>query len=67
MTNVEMLQSAITASGLKKNFIARKLGLSLYGFRLKETGEKEFVASEIKELSDMLHLDDSSTKAIFLQ
>ena len=54
MINVDLLTAAITRSGLKKKYIASKLGLSAYGFSLKAKGEREFTASEIKLLCEIL-------------
>ena len=50
MTNVELLKSKIDDSGLKKNFIARQLGISPQGFHLKVTGKNEFTSGQIQKL-----------------
>ena len=44
MTNVEKLRELIEASGLKRGYIAERLGLTFAGFRKKANGENEFVA-----------------------
>lgn len=54
MLNVDMLRSEIEQSGLKKKYIAEQLGLSAYGFALKADGKREFTASEIKVLCEVL-------------
>lgn len=62
MTNTKLLNDKIIESGLKKNFIAEKLGLSYYGFKLKIDNENEFKASEISILCDLLNIKTSSEK-----
>ena len=66
MTNVSLLQTEIEKSGLKKKYIAQQLGLSSYGFALKARGDREFTASEIKMLCEVLKLNMSQMHAIFL-
>ncbi len=56
MTNTKLLNDKITKSGLKRNFIAEKLGLSYYGLKLKIDNENEFKASEISALCDLLNI-----------
>lgn len=65
MLNSDLLRDKITESGLKKSFIAEKLGITTSGFYLKENGKNEFTASEIKALRELLSLSDKDTKTIF--
>lgn len=66
MLNVDMLGSEIERSGLKKKYIASQLGLSAYGFALKAKGQREFTASEIKVLCEVLGITQlTKINAIF--
>lgn len=66
MLNVDMLGSEIERSGLKKKYIASQLGLSAYGFALKAAGKREFTASEVKVLCEVLGIKKlSQINAIF--
>jgi hypothetical protein len=66
MTNSTMLKKIIEASGLKKVYIAEKLGLSYQGYLKKENGINDFISSEIKTMKDLLHLSDDEVIKIFL-
>ena len=66
MTNTELLNAAIGKSGLKKSFIAKKLGLSLKGLQNKLENNTEFKASEIVILQKILNIDDEIRDRIFL-
>ena len=66
MTNTELLNAAIGKSGLKKSFIAKKLGLSLKGLQNKLENDTEFKASEIVILQKILNIDDEIRDRIFL-
>lgn len=66
MTNTALLAERIEKSGLKKNYIAKVLGLTGYGFARKVRGDSEFKAAEIAALCDLLGIDDLAEKeAIF--
>ena len=66
MTDVELLKSKIDESGLKRNFIAERLGITPQGFYLKASGKNEFTASEIQKLCDLLRITaQREIKAIF--
>ena len=54
MTNTELLIERIADSGLKRVFIAKKMGLSAYGLAKKINNENEFKVSEIQTLCDIL-------------
>lgn len=66
MTDSVRLKSIIAASGLKKTFIAEKLGLSYQGYLKKETGKSDFTAKEISVLKDLLKLSNKEVSVIFL-
>ena len=66
MTNTELLNEAIQKSGLKKAFLAEKIGLTPAGFYNCLTNKAEFKASQINALCDMLGIDSLERKeAIF--
>lgn len=54
MTNTDMLEDRIVASGKKKTYLAMKCGLSLSGFRNCCTNKAEFKASQIQILCEEL-------------
>lgn len=57
MTDTAALKKRIEISGLKQEFIAKKIGLSSYGFAKKRDNESEFKPSEIDALCRILHID----------
>lgn len=65
MTNQEKLQEYIKQSGLKRGFIAERLGITPYGLSMKITNKSEFKASEIDILCEILHIDVTERMAIF--
>ena len=66
MTNTELLEKAIQHSGLKKAFLAEKIGLTPAGFRNCVTNKAEFKASQINILCELLSIDSLERKeAIF--
>ena len=65
MTDTRMLKKRIEESGFKISFIAKKLGLSSYGFALKRDNKSEFTASEINSLCNLLHIDAEGMMDIF--
>jgi len=62
MLNSELLGSCIESSGLKKQFIAKKLGLTPYGLQKKINGITEFKASEIFKLCDILNIQEGNKR-----
>jgi DNA-binding XRE family transcriptional regulator len=66
MTDSVRLKSIIAASGLKKTFIADKLGISYQGYLKKENGKSDFTAKEISILKDLLKLSNKEVSEIFL-
>lgn len=66
MTNKEMLEQAIRDKGLKKSFLAEKIGLTPAGFYNCLNNRAEFKASQINTLCELLGIEDLQTKeAIF--
>lgn len=63
--NGAKLRGRIAESGLRKQDVADKLGLSGTGFRNKLQGETEFVLSEIETLQQILHLNNQERDEIF--
>lgn len=61
MTNTRLLNAHITMSGLKREEIANKLGLSLYSLQKKINNKVEFKASEIYNLSAILGIENKDS------
>ena len=66
MTDTERLKRIVDDSGLKRSFIAEKMGISYQGYHKKESGQSEFLASEIAVLQDLLNLSIKDVGEIFL-
>lgn len=62
MTDSKALRNLIIKRGLKLKYVAEKLGLSAYGLQLKIDNKKEFKASEILALCDLLHIESLEEK-----
>lgn len=62
MTNSELLKEKIKQNGLKLGFIVEKLETSYAWFNKKLENEKEFTASEIQTLCDILNITDIAEK-----
>lgn len=65
MTNRKLLEEKIAQKGLKKIFVAKKIGVSRTTFCALLRNEAEFKASQIRELCELLDLDDETMYAIF--
>ena len=66
MTNTVLLNEIIRKSGLKKGFLAEKVGLTRPGFSNCLNGKAEFKASQIAVLCDLLDIRSLELKeAIF--
>ena len=66
MTNRKLLEDKINEKGLKKGFLAEKLGVSRTTFCALLRNETEFKASQIRTLCELLDIqDDETLKAIF--
>lgn len=61
----ERLKKAIEESGLPISFIAKKLSITREGLYKKINGDTEFKASEIVNISGILHLSPGERDAIF--
>lgn len=67
MTNTLKLKSAMVKSGLSQDLIAELLGISTQVLEAKVNGDREFMASEIRRLYDILNLNNQSVMEIFFQ
>ena len=65
MTNSKLLREYINRSGLKRTYVAKKLGLSYQGYLNKESGKSEFTQSEIQDLCDLLSITALDKERIF--
>lgn len=66
MTNTEMLNKRISDSGLKLSAIMEQMNIKAYEtLRAKIENRRDFTASEIEKLSDVLGLDRDQREAIF--
>jgi hypothetical protein len=65
MTNTHLLNVVIGEKGLKRQYIAEKLGLSPFGLAKKISGANEFKGREIAKLSELLDLNIEQRDAIF--
>ena len=63
MTNTKLLEEKIDASGYKKSYIAKAIGLkSAFGLAKKIRNENEFKATEINALCKLLNIDTLEEK-----
>lgn len=62
MTDTVELLEIISKSGLRKGYIANKLGLTTYGFQKKVENKSQFKAGEIQILCDVLHITSLEQK-----
>lgn len=58
MTNVELLNDYIQKSGLKKCYLAKKIGVSHTTFAALLKNKAEFKASQISALCEVLNIHD---------
>lgn len=65
MTNTRMLNDKIHQSGLKKQYIAEKIGVSRSTFYSQLKGEAEFKGSQIIALANLIGLTSAERNAIF--
>ena len=66
MCDTKALEEAIAKSGLKKSFIAERIGLSRAGLGQKIAGKTEFTASQIVAITQLLQLTVDERDQIFL-
>jgi transcriptional regulator with XRE-family HTH domain len=66
MTNVKLLEEKIRLSGLKKRFIAEKIGVTPNTLSALLNNKAEFKTSHICAICQVLNIqDDAEIKAIF--
>lgn len=65
MVNTERLEKIISDSGLKKKFIASKVGISPWCLTQKIRNNTEFLASEINILCRILCISKKQKEEIF--
>lgn len=65
MTNTKMLEAAIALSGIPKNVIAERIGISRSALFKKIRNESEFKATEIVKLQELLALTTEERNRIF--
>lgn len=66
MTNTEMLNKVINESGLKLSAIMEQMNINAYEtLRAKIENRREFKASEIEKLCEILNLNRDQREAIF--
>ena len=58
----DLLEEKITASGLKLNYILNQLGISRQAFDRKRKGQTAFRQSEVYVLCDLLNITDGMEK-----
>ncbi len=63
--NTQHLEERINSLGLKKKFIAEKLGITEKAFYNKVTNKSKFRAAEVIALKVILHLNDEEADNIF--
>lgn len=65
MTDSKRLKEVVKASGLKKKFIAEKIGVSYRSYLNKENGVTGFYSNEICIIKDLLRLTMQEAMEIF--
>lgn len=65
MTDTERLNQKIKDSGIKKNWISEKCGMSYNSFLNKLNNKTDFTAPEISTLKDVLGLSPQEVSDIF--
>lgn len=66
MTNTDKLNELIRKKGIKKGYLAKKIGVSNTTFYALMRNKSEFKASHIRILCEELGIEDNETmKAIF--
>lgn len=66
MTNTEMLEDLIRQKGIKKSFLAEKLGVTRQTFDSYLKNRSEFRVSQVNTLCEVLGIEDPAIKeAIF--
>lgn len=65
--NVDYLDELITSKGIKRSFIADKMGITPGSFYNKSKGITEFTFREATILFDVLDVDVTQQKKIFVE
>jgi len=65
MVDLNMLNTAIKESGLRRDYIADRLGITRVSLYNKLEGVTEFTASELAGMKDVLHLTQAVFRRIF--
>ena len=66
MTDIKLLKETIRRSGLKKGYIAEKLGVTPSTFSALLNNKSEFKASQISTICKILNIrDNAEVRAIF--
>lgn len=65
MVDLKLLAETIDESGLKREYIAGKVGITREGLWNKISGRTEFTASELAALKDVLSLSNARFRRIF--
>ena len=65
MTNTALLRELVKQSGLKYNYIAKKLNMSIQALWHKINNDNEFKASEIAAFCDLLDIDLRTREKVF--
>ena len=65
MVRLDLLEEEVRNSGLTRQAIATKLGLTPQGLAKKFKGESHFKVDEAQELAKILHLSDARRGEIF--
>lgn len=65
MTNSNELLKIIKNSGLKKRYIAEKMGICLSTFSRKVNNKVEFNTKQISSLCEILNINDDERNKIF--
>lgn len=65
MTNTQLLNQIINNKGIKKTYIAKKMGIARQTLSLKLNGKRGFNQYEIKDICDLLDIDCAQRDVIF--
>lgn len=65
MTNTKLLWDKIAEAGYRTKFVAKQVGMCYQTLLDKASNKREFTASEIKALCDLLKLSETDRTAIF--
>lgn len=66
MTNSRKLKAARIEKGLSQTDVSKSLNIAPATYSLKECGKRDFTQNEISILADLLELDATNIKEIFL-